>query len=343
MPVVSVGLAEIEQHLRTVRQRLNAATVQHAVYLSGSVIALATALLVVLALRSGESWFSIAAWFAVAAVATSLGGAAWYMWREWRSLDQIAHLADRQAALDDRIATALAQPHAGARLSSLLIDQILTAKPHWDEQALAPRRVPRSAYLLALSLAALAVISFYVRPPARPEPPAAQTAHAATADDPLFKPPAAPASGERSASGTTGTGAAHDKAGGASNAVAPAPDAAASGPDVNGAAPSAEGANAGEAARSASGGAPSTTGTAASTGLTGDMQSAIRRAFGAADDAEAAKAAGDRHPAPGSANQEPSEQRQASARNGLGTDANQVDRSAEPQPPPPGDRALSGG
>jgi hypothetical protein len=50
----------------------------------------------------------------------------------------------------------------------VLLDQILAAAPRWDVDVLAPRRVPRSIFILAAALAVLAITAYFARPPERP-------------------------------------------------------------------------------------------------------------------------------------------------------------------------------
>ena len=184
MPSFSVGFAQVEARLRVVRRRLNLLTLQDALYLSGAVATLAGALLVVLALRGRASFFAVAAWAAIAAIATATIGATLRIRRRWLSFEQVIRLADRQAALDDRLATLLLDPRRtdASRLKDILLEQILAATPRWGVDSLAPRRVPRSLFALAASLATLIVASFFVRPPALPSPVAAMRPHAGGAD-----------------------------------------------------------------------------------------------------------------------------------------------------------------
>lgn len=172
MPPFSVGFTQVEQRLGIVRRRLNSVTVQDAVYLGGSLIALAAALVIAVAVRGRATLFAVAVWAAVAAVAAAIGAAIWRIRRRWLSVEQVIRFADHRASLDDRLATLLLDPSRAraSRLRDILLEQILAASPAWDVDMLAPRRVPRSAYALLGAIGALVLTSFLVRPPARPRP-----------------------------------------------------------------------------------------------------------------------------------------------------------------------------
>lgn len=184
MPSLSVGFAQVEDRLRIVRRRLNLLTLQDALYLSGSLVALAIALVIVLALRGRAALFAGSVWAAAAAVAAAIVAAALRIHRRWLSVEQVVRLADREAALDDRLATLLSDPSRAraSRLRGVLLEQILAAAPRWDIDVLAPRRVPRSVFVLTAALAALVMTSFFARPPASPQPAPAMRPHPSGAD-----------------------------------------------------------------------------------------------------------------------------------------------------------------
>jgi hypothetical protein len=171
MPPFSVGFAQVEHRLGTVRRRLNLVTLQDAAYLAGTLVALAAALVISVAVRGQATLFAVAVWAAAAAVTTALVGATLRVRRRWLSVEQAVRFADRRAALDDRLATLLLDPARArdSRLRDILLAQILAATPRWDVETLAPRRVPRSLYALLAALAALVATSFLVRPPATPQ------------------------------------------------------------------------------------------------------------------------------------------------------------------------------
>ena len=177
MPLFSVGSAQVEERLRVVRRRLNLVTLQDALYLSGSLVALAATVLVVIALRGRGSLFGVAVWAAVGCIAAAGVAATLRIRQHWLSLEQVVRFADRKASLDDRLATLLLDPRRArsSALKDVLLEQILAATPRWDVDVLVPRRVPRSAFILGASLAALIALSFFARPPATPQP--ASVAH----------------------------------------------------------------------------------------------------------------------------------------------------------------------
>jgi hypothetical protein len=170
MPPFNVGFAQVEDRLRVVRRRLNLLTLQHALYVSGSLIALATAVVVGVALRGEGSVFGVAVWLAAGSVAAALIAAAMRVRQRWASVEEVVHFADRRAALDDRLATLVfdALPGKSSSLKGLLLEQVLAATPRWDIDTLVPRRVPRSIFALAGSLIALIFVAFFARPPGQP-------------------------------------------------------------------------------------------------------------------------------------------------------------------------------
>jgi hypothetical protein len=172
MPPFSVGSAQVEERLRVVRRRLNLVTLQDALYLSGSLVTLAATLVVIVALRGRASLFAVAVWAAIGCMIAAAVAAARRIRQHWLSLEQVVRFADREAALDDRLATLLLDPRRAraSALKDLLLEQILAATPRWDVDVLVPRRVPRSVFILSGALAALAMLSFFLRPPATPEP-----------------------------------------------------------------------------------------------------------------------------------------------------------------------------
>lgn len=196
MPSLSVGFAQVEERLCILRRRLNLLTLQDAVYVSGTLAVLALTLVVVLALRARAAFFTGAMWTALAAVGAATIAAVQRVRRRWLSAVQVAHLADREAELDDRLATLLDEaPRARTSpLRGILLEQILAAAPRWDVDVLAPRRVPRSVFALAAALAALIVAAFFARPPTAPQAAPAMRPHPSGADTEagLLRPPTAP-------------------------------------------------------------------------------------------------------------------------------------------------------
>ena len=110
---------------------------------------------IAVAVRGRATFFAVAVWAAAAAVIAALIVAATLRARRrWLSVEQAVRLADRRAALDDRLATLLLDPARArdSRLRDILLEQILAATPRWDVDTLAPRRVPRSLYALLAAL-----------------------------------------------------------------------------------------------------------------------------------------------------------------------------------------------
>jgi len=310
MPPFNVGFAQVEDRLRVVRRRLNLLTLQHALYLSGSLVTLAIALVIALALRGQGSFFAIAVWFAVASVLAAVAAAGLRLRQRWMSVEQAVHFADRCAGLDDRLATLLLDPLRGraSSLKDLLLQQVLAAEPRWHVDTLVPRRVPRSLFALLASLAALIVISFLARPPAIPSPIAARSAPHPNqpADDPAAAQPP-PNSARVEGAGQLGAGAGPGamQLAGLSGAPdrAPGADAGASTrsgmvPDRPGqaAAEHAPGSTSADRGRSAVGGALPRMAAEPPKDMTDKLQSAIRNAFGAetAEDRKLAAPAGAR-------------------------------------------------
>jgi hypothetical protein len=170
MPAITLGLAEVEDRLRVLRRRLNSVTAQHSVYVSLSAIMLVLAALIVLGLRASAMTFRIAAWGGALLSVGAVAAAMISLRRRWLDVHATAHLADRQGKLTDRLATLVdlrARPRT-SRLGSVLVGQALALGAQWQPQRIAPRRVPRSVFLLVASLLALASTALVNRqvPPA---------------------------------------------------------------------------------------------------------------------------------------------------------------------------------
>ncbi len=170
MASFSVGFAQVEDRLRSIRRRLNLLMVQDAVYVSSSAVMIAAALVIALAIWRGAPSPVDSLWMAGLAGTIAVGASVLQMQRRWLTREAVVHLADRRAALDDRLATLLLDPspRRPSGLSNVLLDQILAAAPRWDVDVLAPRRVPRSIFILAAALSVLAITTYFARPPARP-------------------------------------------------------------------------------------------------------------------------------------------------------------------------------
>jgi len=182
MPAITLGLVEIESRLRLVRRRWNGRIVQHAAYFGASLLVLAAALLIVLALGDGVTAFGVAFWAAIAAVVLVTAVATRLVRRRWLSLDQVARRVDQTAQLDDRLSTLVgcAPQLQRSPLGGVLIRQLLALSPRWAPEQIAGRRVPRSLWLLIGSLCLLLVIAFLER---RSAPPAGPRTAAEAAGD----------------------------------------------------------------------------------------------------------------------------------------------------------------
>ncbi len=178
MPAVTLGFEEIEDRLRILRRRLNLFAAQHAGYVVASVTAFALALVILAALRASPAVFQLALVLAGVAVLVSVGSALLLLRRRWCDLARAAALADRRGRLQDRILTLLAarEQRPPARLASLLLADTLALGTRWEPRVVAPRRVPRSIYLLLVALMALGSTAFLRHQP----PPAAALAGGVT-------------------------------------------------------------------------------------------------------------------------------------------------------------------
>jgi hypothetical protein len=174
MPAITLGLAEVEERLRALRRRLNSATAQHSIYLGASSASLLVAAVVVVGLRASAPTFRLvacgSALLAMIITAASLGHAR----RRWLDLQHTAHLADTRAELTDRLSTVVdlrLRPRP-SRLAPVLVAQALALGTQWQAQRIAPRRIPRSIFLLVASLLTLAATALVERraPPQLPSP-----------------------------------------------------------------------------------------------------------------------------------------------------------------------------
>lgn len=175
MPIVTLELTNIEERVRLIRRRLNAHTVQHALYLAGSLGVVVVTLVIAVALPARSSMVSLIVWSSLG----SLGAAAVLGTRiaktRWFSLSDAARLVDHHAQLDDRLTTLLAdrvKPHPSP-LRALLIHQVLSTTAQWEPKAVAPHAVPRSIYLFVLALLALAGTNNFKQQDAPSPPPPA--------------------------------------------------------------------------------------------------------------------------------------------------------------------------
>ncbi|MDX2169926.1 MAG: hypothetical protein SF182_22845 [Deltaproteobacteria bacterium] len=158
---------DVHAELHVLRRRLNGLRAQQSVALALTGITLCAALLMAVALRAAPIWFAIASWGGVLLLLGLLAYLPWRAYRAWLSLDDTAHLADRQSGLDGRLSTLLADPVPTSRLRPILIEQVRLARPRWQAETLAPRRVAPALLLIPASLTVFSIAAFLVRPAAR--------------------------------------------------------------------------------------------------------------------------------------------------------------------------------
>ena len=181
MPATELGLADIEERLRSLCRRTNTVTVVHAASLCVTTIVLAAALRIGL----GPLRFSAPLiWLTGAICLAVLVWAVTYIRRNWLRSAQAARLADRQAELCERVTTLFELGPTATRspLLPVLLTQVLDLGERWQPQRLVPRPYPRSAYLAALSFlvfAAAPLLESALPPVAVPQSPAAEPAPAA--------------------------------------------------------------------------------------------------------------------------------------------------------------------
>jgi hypothetical protein len=263
MPAITIALNEIQRRLSALQRRLNLVTLQHGLYLGGSVVILSAAGLILAGLRASVTSFRIAAWGAASLALATVAACLVFLRLRWLDAQATAHLVDRRAELTDRLATIVAlcpRPRA-SRLAPVVIAQTLGLGARWQPQQIAPRPVPRSIFLLLASLLALAFTVLIGRHEPRPTSPVVPAGFAAgPVDDSALREPSQ-------------AGAGNEAAG---NAAAQASSAQPSLRSLSGAQPLGPG----EAATSAPGDLPSQpkAGTALAS-LPDRLQEAIRHAF----------------------------------------------------------------
>jgi hypothetical protein len=150
---VDRALASIEAQTSGVRRRVNRFVLERAVFVTVGALLLAFAMLVALAFVLSQTQFALGLWGVVSllafVVATSLRKAR----RSWMSKSGVALRIDRQADLQDRLATLTSAP-AQARRSKLwdvLLHENLGLLPRWEPRRFQPRAMPRSIWFFVLS------------------------------------------------------------------------------------------------------------------------------------------------------------------------------------------------
>lgn len=180
---------------------MNSLAIQHALYLTGGLLALAGAVMIVAAMRADAPTFGITFWLLLAATVLGLFHAGRVARRSWTSLDDAARLADERARLEDRLATLVAYRKQArrTRLSGVLLSQTMALSKRWDVRTVVPTRLSKSVYFLLVSLIVLAGTTFLERRPAEPvEIVVAETSAVGAAQQPGTSPNKVPLVQERS-------------------------------------------------------------------------------------------------------------------------------------------------
>jgi hypothetical protein len=203
MPAITLGLAEVEQRLRTLRRRLNWVTAQQSIYLGASFVTLLVSAVIVVGLRASASTFRVAACTGLLLVVIAALASIAYARRRWLDLPETARVVDGRAQLTDRLATLVdlrLRPRP-SRLAPVLVAQALALGGRWQARQIAPRRIPRSILVFIASLLMLAGTGLITRPSV---PPPTSTATATVVELSA----AAASAAQRDSpgqSGTTGT------------------------------------------------------------------------------------------------------------------------------------------
>jgi len=200
MAALSFGFDELERRLDLIRRRHNLYALQDAFCRAGTVILGGGAVVLAIAGVGNQSQIrpAVAVYLVVALGVTA--HFALRVHRAWLSLDDAAELADREAGLDCRLATLLAQRQSSSRsrLRALLLSQVFLLASRWTAQRVAPRRFPRSVAAFAAAL--FVFVATAVLAPAPPEPETAPATTGITAPSGVAAPQLAAA---RSSSGDT--------------------------------------------------------------------------------------------------------------------------------------------
>ncbi len=157
---VDRALASIEAQTLGVRRRVNRFVLERVLFVAGGALLFAFALLVGLAFVSSRTQFALAVWGVLSLLAFVVSASLRKARRAWMPKGGVALRIDRQADLQDRLAT-LAAARAQARRSKLwdvLLHENLGLLPRWEPRRLQPRATPRSVwfFVLAVVLALLA-------------------------------------------------------------------------------------------------------------------------------------------------------------------------------------------
>jgi len=189
MPAITLGLAEVEERLQALCQRLNYRTAQHGIYVASATAVLLGTVLIPVGLRASPATFRVVAWASALLLLTAVLACITYAWWHWSDIRSVARLVDERAQLTDRLATLvdLQRRQRTSRLAPLLVAQTLALGARWQPQRIIPRPVPRSVFLLLAALLALAATTAVERQTRwragsaaahRPQPAAQDTAAA---------------------------------------------------------------------------------------------------------------------------------------------------------------------
>jgi hypothetical protein len=164
---VDRALASIEAQTLGVRRRVNRFVLERAVFVASGALLLAFAMLVGLAFMLSQTQFALGMWGVLSLLAFVVAASLRKARRAWMPKSGVALRIDRQADLQDRLAT-LASVPAQARLSKLwdvLLHENLGLLPRWEPRRLQPRATPQSIWFFVLSvvLALLASRAFQCR------------------------------------------------------------------------------------------------------------------------------------------------------------------------------------
>ncbi|MBM4258317.1 MAG: hypothetical protein FJ147_20775 [Deltaproteobacteria bacterium] len=167
-----VALAEVEERLRRVRSRINWYGLQRNFYISGTIIALGVALLIVCAFSLPPLWFTVFSWPVLLALVFAL---LFFLRRtvsEWLDLNLAARHIDTKLALKERFSTLVAQLTSGvigkpqpSQLWPHLLRENTTLLSHWTTKQVLPHRIPWHilpfflASLIALFILAVPLMS----------------------------------------------------------------------------------------------------------------------------------------------------------------------------------------
>src|SRR5689334_6803066 len=171
------AMRTVRGQMRRVRWRRNAWVVQRATCLFAALLAVATALLIALALRVGEAAFALAVCATTLLSLATIAGIVVGTARRWLPKGQTPQWIDRRAALEGRLAT-LAEladrPGPEPALLPLLVEQNVARVRTWMPERLLPDTFPGGAAALAVAAVSLLLAALVVG--SRVDPPALDVA-----------------------------------------------------------------------------------------------------------------------------------------------------------------------